>query len=95
MSSLDMVVTMYLYRWCPESLRWLMANGRVKETAKWIEAASKFNNVHVPPHILTKKFEYNIISKADGVAGQERITLAKYLGHCKLLLYTLIFVYIW
>lgn len=72
-----------------------MANGRVEETEKWIETASKFNNVHVPCHILTKKFDYGTAATVGDSGNRERITYLKYLSHYKLLSYTLIFLYLW
>lgn len=86
------------YWWCPESPRWLMANGRVEETQRWIDTAARCNKVTVSPHILTKKsdnVEADTLPSGKAGNGDEEITLWKYLSHCKLLMYTLIQLYLW
>ena len=60
MKDKDSVINCYLlkfnivYRWCPESLRWLLANGRVDECARILKTAAKVNGVSLPG-------EYNLV----------------------------------
>jgi hypothetical protein len=74
-------------------MRWLVANGRIKEAKNWIAVASKVNKVNVPKHILTKKFVYDTSTVQSDE--KSRITFTKYLSHWKLSFYTLIFLYLW
>ena len=39
-------------RWCPESLRWLDAQGRTEEMHKILERGAKVNNKTLPEGVL-------------------------------------------
>ena len=40
-------------RYLPESIHWLVANGRANEAEKILKQAARFNNIKIPNNIFT------------------------------------------
>ncbi|XP_069178058.1 organic cation transporter protein-like isoform X2 [Procambarus clarkii] len=64
------------YMWLmPESVRWLVAQGRKDDAVKIIERAAKFNGVEVPKHLLQ---DQNMeIPTVDRTLGDSKVELVK------------------
>ena len=72
-------------RHCPESLRWLVSSGRIKEAEETLERAAKFNNKTIPPEILQEKTEPLSKEKSRG--------LCSYFTHWKTTMYYIVLSY--
>ena len=77
-----------LYRKCPESLRWLIANGKTEEAMKILQGAAKFNNVPPLPKDILEQGEVTKIDK------ENKPTFLKMIKNTRTLSYMLIMLYL-
>eukprot|EP00918_Siedleckia_nematoides_P062039 GHVU01135349.1.p1 GENE.GHVU01135349.1~~GHVU01135349.1.p1 ORF type:complete len:454 (+),score=29.38 GHVU01135349.1:32-1393(+) len=76
--SIPGVVCIVLFWFLPESIPWLVANGRIEEAEKIIKRAAKFNKVNLPDNILRgPEQDYMLNANEKGVNSQENNTKEK------------------
>ncbi|CAH1796213.1 unnamed protein product [Owenia fusiformis] len=68
------VLTIPMYWFTPESITWLVANGRIEEAIDTLKKAAKFNNIKLPDAVLTASV-YNINN--NDPESDEKETLSK------------------